>query len=218
MGMEISTKIELSENLDQVFNNSYKIVSLEEALNLENHIDYKISKNTLRSNELLIKYEQTKYMPNISAFLNAGYNNFSEVFDFFEFGERWRPFSLAGVSINIPIFSSFKRKVKVDMAKIDYKKAEIEHQQLMQNLFTNLHTAQNRYQFAMDNYQTTKKSLKLAKSIEQKERIKYTEGISSSLDFANAQNQLYNSQQNYINAIVSLIQAKISLDKALNKL
>lgn len=218
MGMKLDQVLHLSDDLDAVLLSNYKLVSLEEALNVEGHIDYQISMNTLKTNELLIKYEKSKYLPNISAFFNAGYTSFSEVFDFFTFDERWRPSSLLGVSFNIPIFSSFQRKVKVDMAKIDYKKASIDHERLLQELFTTLHKAQNAYAFALDNYETSKKSLKLAQSIEHKETIKYKEGISSSLTLASAQGQLYQQQENYLNAIMAVIQAKIELDKALNKL
>ena len=219
MGMDLSQPLELTDDIDNLLLSSYEVTSLDEALNLENHIDFEISKNKLKTDELLLRYEKTKYMPNISAFLNAGYNSYSQVFDFFQFkSDQWAPMAMVGLKLNIPIFSSFQRKARVDMAKIDLQKSHVDQDQLAQSLFLQLHNAQSAYAYALDNYKTNKKNKELAESIERKENIKYQEGISTSLDLTNAQNQLYNSQQNYMIAISQVIQSKIALDKALNKL
>ena len=65
-------------------------------------------------------------------------------------------------------------------------------------------------------------SLKKFDSIEAKaffeiSKIKYEEGISTSLELTQANNQLLQSQTGYISAAVQLIQAKSNLDKALNQ-
>lgn len=218
MGMYDGQQLELSDNLDNILLSNYKITALNEALDLEDHIDYKISANQLKTGELLVKYEKTKYMPNISAFMNAGYNSYSEIFDFFDFqDDKWAPMAMVGVSLNIPVFSSFQRKARVGMATIDYKKNQLEHTEMIQRLFLNLQIAQDEFAFSIDNYMTSQKRLRLAENIEKKENIKYKEGVSTSLDLTNAQNQLYSQQDQYLNAISNVIQAKISLDKALDK-
>jgi outer membrane protein TolC len=77
-------------------------------------------------------------------------------------------------------------------------------------------TAKNKYQFSLDQYQTTKQNLILAESIARKEQIKFFEGLSSSFNLTNSQNQLFNSQQNYLQSILNIIQAKVELENALN--
>jgi outer membrane protein TolC len=49
-------------------------------------------------------------------------------------------------------------------------------------------------------------------------QIKYKEGISSSLDLTNAQNQYLTALGNYYNANYALITAKNKLDKLTNNL
>lgn len=219
MGLDITQPIALTDNIENILLANYEVISLEEALDIEDHVEFKISVNNLKTKDLLVRYEKTKYIPNISAFFNAGYNGYSDVFDFFQFkDDRWFGMTVVGAQLNIPIFSGFQRKARVDMAKIDYEKSRINHEQLMQNLFLDLHKAQNAYAYSIDSYLTNEKNMKLAERIEHKENIKYKEGISTSLDLTNAQNQLYVSQQNYLNAILLVVQSKISLDKALNKL
>ena len=78
-------------------------------------------------------------------------------------------------------------------------------------------TAKNRYQFALDQFQTTRQNLVLAESIAAKEQIKFFEGLSTSFNLTNSQNQLYNTQQNYVQSILEIIASKIELENALNK-
>ena len=60
------------------------------------------------------------------------------------------------------------------------------------------------------------KNLALAERIYDKVKAKYDEGINSSLELTQANNQLLETQGNFINASFQLINAKVNLDKALN--
>ena len=94
--------------------------------------------------------------------------------------------------------------------------SEIELTETSQKLELQVITAKNKYQFALDQYQTSKQNLVLAESIAEKEQIKFFEGLSSSFNLTNAQNQLYNKQQEYIQSILQIIQTKVELENALN--
>lgn len=72
------------------------------------------------------------------------------------------------------------------------------------------------YQLSIKNYSTAKKIVGLAERIEKKQRIKFFEGISSSFDLLQAQNQLYAQQQNYVQAMLAVIAKKATLENALN--
>ena len=56
----------------------------------------------------------------------------------------------------------------------------------------------------------------MAERIEKKQRIKFFEGISSSFDLLQAQNQLYSQQQSYIQSMLDVISTKAALENALN--
>ncbi len=73
------------------------------------------------------------------------------------------------------------------------------------------------YQNALETYHTTKEALALAERIEKKENIKFFEGVSSSFQLSNAQNQLYSQQQQYLQAIFDLISKKVALEMVLNR-
>ena len=56
---------------------------------------------------------------------------------------------------------------------------------------------------------------RITKSIRDKTLIKYKEGISSSLEVTQTQNQYPNSETDYLSAMLELLNAKSRLDKVL---
>ena len=74
----------------------------------------------------------------------------------------------------------------------------------------------NVVQFNLENFQTTASNLALAKSIEQKNQIKFKEGLVSGFTLRQIQTQLYEAQKNYLTAMQQLVVSKTSLSLLLN--
>jgi len=70
----------------------------------------------------------------------------------------------------------------------------------------------------LNTLETRKKSLALAEKIYQTSKVKFKEGIGSSLEITTAERDLYTSQANLLDAQYNLIVAKVELDKALGKI
>jgi outer membrane protein TolC len=101
---------------------------------------------------------------------------------------------------------------------VTYENSQLSLQELEQGLKLQAFMARNDYQTALDGYQLQKESLALAESIQNKTLVKYKQGIASSLDLTQTQNQYLQQQGNYINAVFTLLSAKIALDKINNNL
>ena len=164
----------------------------------------------------MVKLEKSKNLPTLNAFVNYGTQAFSNEFTFFDSDQRLFQSSLLGVSLNVPIFSSFGRKAKTAQAKIDLENSDIRLEETKQKLKLQVESAKNDYQFSVESYQTAKKNVDLAERIEKKQRIKFFEGLSSSFDLLQAQNQLYSQQQNYLQSMLDVIAKKAVLENALN--
>jgi outer membrane protein TolC len=217
LGIPIETPVELTENLENMALKSTDLQMLYEEFDLQNHIDFKIADNQVLADELLVKYEKSKNIPSINAFVNYSTFQFANNLIFFENPEdNWFTSSLVGVSMNIPVFSSLQRNARTQQAKINLMQSEIRRQEISENLKLQVNTAKNKYQFALDQFQTSKENLALAESIAEKEQVKFFEGLSSSIDLTNTQNQLFGSQQSYIQSIIEIIQSKVELENALN--
>ena len=85
-----------------------------------------------------------------------------------------------------------------------------------QKLQLQIASAKSDYQFAIEDYDNKKQNLNLAERIEKKNQTKFFEGISSSFDLRQAQIQLYAAQQEYLQAMLDVINKKAALETLLN--
>ena len=216
LGLDFDKSVILTDNLDHLSKENIDLALLSNELTIEDHIDYKIAKNTEKSNELFVKLEQSKALPTLSSFVNFGYSGFGQNFDFFKKEQNWFDSSLLGVSLNIPIFSSLARSSRTQQAKIELEKARTNLTETEQKLMLQLESAKTEYNYSLEELETSKQNLKLAERIEQKQQIKFFEGISTSFELTEAQRQLYTMQQNYLQAMLNVIADKAALDNALN--
>ncbi|PQJ79877.1 TolC family protein [Polaribacter porphyrae] len=216
LGNPIDTKLILSDTLESLVLANTDLDLLVIDFNLDNHIDFKIAENDRETKRLMMQLEKSKNLPSLSAFINYGTQAFSNNFSFFDSNQRWFQSSLLGVSLNVPIFSSFGRKAKIAQTKIDLETADIRLEETKQKLSLAAQSAKSDYQLSIDNYETAQKNLNLAERIEKKQQIKFDEGITTSFDLLQAQNQLYTQQNSYIQAMLNIIAKKATLENALN--
>ena len=216
LGNPINSKLILTDSLDSLVKSNIELGLIATDFNVNTHIDYLISENDRETKRLMMKLEQSKALPSLSAFVNYGSQGFSDSFSFFDSSQQWFDSSLLGVSLNVPIFSSFSRKSKTAQAKIALETADIRLEETKQRLNLLAETAKSDYQLSIENYTTAQKNLGLSERIEKKQRIKFFEGISTSFDLLQAQTQLYTQQQNYIQSMLDVISKKATLENALN--
>ncbi len=217
LGREIEAPIELSDDIESLKEKGMDLSLLKENLDLEKNIDYKIAQNQLKAKKLQVKYEKSKALPSIAAFVNYGKNAYNNDFKFFDSSQDWYKQSLFGVNVSIPIFTSFGRTAKVQQAKIDYQNTQMEVSDKEKELKMQYDRLKNEYQHAFKSYQIAKENLALAEKIEHKENIKFKEGVGNSFQLNQARIQLYQTQQQYLQAIVNIINKKVALENLLGK-
>jgi outer membrane protein TolC len=216
LGNPIKTELTLTDTLDSLVKSNIKLGIVSEEFNFSKHVDFRIAENDRESKRLLLKLEKSKALPTLSAFVNYGTQGYSDSFSFLNNEQEWFNSSLLGVSLNIPIFSSLGRSSKTKQAKIALENADIKLRETKQRLSLMVEKAKSDYQLSIENFSTAKKNVGLAERIENKQRIKFFEGLSSSFDLLQAQNQLYSQQQNYIQSMLDVIAKKATLENALN--
>jgi len=216
IGFPTQSPLLLSDTLEKMTKESLFNMALPEDIDLSNNLDIKIAENNLLSENLLYKYERSKSLPRLSAFLNGNYTGNSETFSFLQSDQKWFGASLFGINLQIPLFSSLRRSALSQKAKIAVSQAETNLTETQERILIEVQAAENEYQLAVENYFTNKENLDLASRIEEKNQIKYFEGVASSFELREAQLQLYSAQNNYIKAIQNVIQKKISLETLLN--
>lgn len=216
LGIDISEEVILTESLNEITKNSIDLATFSGEFNIQDNLDYKIGQNNEESKRLLLKLEKFRSLPTLAANLNYGLNSFANQFDFLQQDQRWYNYSNLGVSLNIPIFSSFAFGARKQQAQIAYEQATTQLKQTEQNLMLQHKSTLNDYEYSIEQLATSKSNLDLAERIESKQQIKFKEGLSTSFEFTEAQRQLYSSQQNYLQSMIDVIAKKTALDKITN--
>jgi len=216
MGFPIKSPLILSDNLEKLTNDSLFNFKVPQNLSLDNNIDIKIAENNLLSETLLYRYERSKGLPRLSAFLNGNYTGNSESFTFTQQGQKWFGAALLGINLRIPVFSSLRRSALSQKAKIAMLQAKNDLTETQERILIEVKAAENDYKLAVENYFTNKENLELATRIEKKNQLKYFEGVTSSFELREAQLQLYSAQNNYIKSKQKVHQKKLSPQTILN--
>jgi len=216
LGSSMDTALILTDDLDSLVEQNINLGIISESFEVSKHIDFQIAENDRAAKRLLMKLEQSKALPSLSAFVNYGGQAFSDSFSFLKGSQQWFDSSLLGVSLKLPIFSSLGRQSRINQARIALETSDFRLEETKQRLSLLAEKAKSDYQLSVDNYLTAKRNVGLAERIEKKQRIKFFEGISSSFDLLQAQNQLYTQQQNYVQSMLDVIAQKAALENALN--
>jgi outer membrane protein TolC len=216
LGLNIDTPVNLTDRMEDLVVKVLLYPTETSNGSLENNIDFKIALNNMRSNALLFKLEKSKALPTINAFINGGYVGNNNRFNFLDRTQKWFGASLFGVNMSIPMFSSMGRSAATQKAKIALEKSERTLANTRQELEIKIKRAQNELAFAQQDLENKKQAQNLAKRIEEKNQIKFFEGLASSFELSQAQTQLYTAQKQYMEAMLSVLNKHIALDVLLN--
>lgn len=216
LGIELKNELILEDDLESLAQENISLTILNNEWNIQDNIDYQLAENLTEQRELELKLEKSRALPTLSAFINYGTAAYGEDFDFFESDQEWFQSSVFGVNLNIPIFSSLQRSSRTQQAKIELEKAEIQFTQTREQIQLELKRAQSNYEFAIESYQTAQNNLELAQRIANRNEIEFGEGLATSFELRQAQTQLYTAQQEYLQTMLDIINAKAELESILN--
>jgi outer membrane protein len=213
LGIDLENELILTDNLDNLSKSNLDLALSNSEFKVENNIEYQIASSIVTQKRLLLKLEKSKALPSLGAAFNIGYNSFANQFNFLSSNQKWNNFSNVGVSLSIPIFSSFGFGAKVQQAKIAFDQSQTQQKEAEQGLKLLYEKSKSDFDFSIEQYVTAKSNLNLAERIEKKQQIKFKEGLSTSFEFSEAQRQLYATQQTYLQSMVDIINKKAALEK-----
>lgn len=213
MGREIDAPLELSENLASIYANYDESALLNSELSLEEHIDYQLISTQEKLRMLQIKSDKVSRLPKIGAMYNYAQNSYVNPLE----NNIWYKSSFVGVSLSMPIFTSTMNSSKLQQSKIQLSKLQNEKQILEDNLKIEVSMARTAYIDALEQFRMEEKNLTTSKKIFDITTTKQKNGLASSMDVTITNNQYLQTQGNYINALYRILEAKATLDKALNK-
>jgi outer membrane protein TolC len=216
LGLNLNSEVVLTNSLEELVL-LYSFLTPSRSENeIEEVIDFKIAVNSVKSDELLLKLEKSKALPSLNAFVNGSYSGNSERFSFTENSQKWFGASLFGVTLDIPVFSSFKRSASTQRARLNLEKSKSNLEETTNKIKLEINTARSNYEFAVEDYEIKKNALDLSKNISIKNEIKFFEGLTTSFDLSQAQRQLYMAQQDHLQSMLNILLKRVELESLIN--
>ncbi|MBO4588769.1 MAG: TolC family protein [Bacteroidales bacterium] len=211
LGAEVGTKLHLVTPLDNIMNVDEAARLTMNGFNMENNYDYQ----TLVQSEKIAKDQVTlawlDFAPTLSAYYQYSYKTYFGKDE----GMNMTPPNVIGAGISLPLWKSGNRVASIKKAKIEYremlnskKQAEdglqVQYNQLCYDLINAIET----YRIQKENLDVTMRVMKNTS-----EKFKY--GHASNLEVTTASTDIITAQSNYIQAVMSVLNAQVSLENLL---
>ena len=211
LDVPVETELVLTDKIDGVLSADKVLSLLGENFVVENNLNYQLLSKNVELAKRNVHMAGWAYGPTVA----VAYNYANQQY-YGEGGMRMTPPNLIQVSVKMPLWSSGKRAAGVVEKKIAYEEAKntlsettdqlaIQYRQLCFNL-TN----------AYETYLNEKENIEVSKRVFNSATEKFKYGASSNLELTNASNDLINAQSSYVQAMLSLVNAQVELDKFLN--
>jgi outer membrane protein TolC len=213
LGVSADEVIDLTDDLDNILNADEAMKLLSTELVLEDNYDYALSKKQAELAQKQVTLKAMEYVPTVTGFYQySGKTYFGRAE-----GMNMTPPNTVGVTLSVPIWSSGVRAAGVTEKKLAYQAA----QNTLADTEDQLKVQDRQYRYdlvsAYDNYQIQKRNIDVTQRVFDNMAKKFEYGYASSLDVTNTSTNLISAQQNYIQALTSMVQAHVNLKNLLNK-
>lgn len=219
LGMPLERSVVLADELgDLLAPQGMGAALTQEDFDFAEHIEYRAIQSQERGAELQVSNQQAAWYPKLFGSFNHGQSNFTNQFnDAFDVNSRWIPNTSLGLTLSWDVFQGLSRPAKIQKAKLDLQRTQVAKESTRSQLKLDYQRSLDNYKQSLDNYKNQKRNLSLSRNIRDKTLRKYQEGINSSLELTQAENQLLETQQSYLDAMQNLLNAKEELENALGQ-
>lgn len=216
MGMSISEELTLVDKLENIKLEEDMTKGAVDTAFYHNRIEYNLAETSLELNKLDVKNKKAAFMPTLSAFGNTGLsyqaNRFSDLYN------KSFPSTYVGLRLNVPIFSGGQRINQLRQSKVEVEKSRNDLEQIKNALSLQANQASIMYSNGLRSLANQKKNQELAKEVLRVSRIKYQQGVGSSIEVTQAETDLQNADNKYIQGLYDALVSKVDLDKAYGRI
>jgi outer membrane protein len=214
LGVESDTKIRLTGTLDDLT----QAVNVEELLSQEfnytNNLSYKLIEGQEQLSELGLKAQKAQVLPTLAGVIQTTKTGMGDKMSEID----WYNSSLIALQLSVPIIASGQRYARIKKAQINLEKAKNTKDMITDQL--RIQEKQLRYNLVNANlqYKSQKENVEVSKRVYTSTENKYKQGMASSLELTQANSLFLTAENNYISALMNLLQTKLALDKLLNNM
>ena len=218
MSYPLANDINITEDLETLVD----LLSLNDDINIK-EIDYNKRAEYgqiemgYSLNELNVERFKKGYLPTVTA--RANFNESIQRDNLFRGnGLGFIPQGSVSLGVNVPIYDGNEKKGKIKQAEIVLEQMDIQKEEFKRAVQLQVKSAQSNLNQAIKTLSNRENAMDIVENIYDKTQIKFKEGVGSSVEVTQAEQQLYSAQANYISALYNLLISKTDLDIALGTL
>lgn len=207
-----TTELILTSTLDDFLSAESVLQLLGNDFVLENNLSYQLLEKNVDLAKKNVHMAGWAYGPTVALayqYSEKSYFGKSE-------GLNMTPPNAISLNISMPLWSSGKRAAGVVEKKIALEEARNTFEETANNL--GIQNDQLRYnlQNGYETYINEKDNIEVTQRVFDNTSRKFNQGAASNLDLVNASNDLITAQSNYVQAVLTLVNAQVELEKFLN--
>ncbi len=209
MGADAATRFDVADNLRNYEKTMYNDVL---AINPDYSSNSSLVLNRLQSEQLdqALKAERASLYPSLSASFNYMWSSMSNGTPFKNF--RWTPFSSAGLTLNVPIFTGGSRYSRIKQAKIQKEQMGWQRENLERSVAMQVDLALDNIKVNVEQIASCSESVGQAERAHDIMEKSFGIGAASYLDLRDSELALTQSRLAYYQAIYNYLVAGADLE------
>lgn len=211
LGMGTEGQVELTSKLTELTNEQKVLTLMAQPFYLEKNIDKRTSDLNIQLSEGQVKSAKSAILPTVTAVYQRNEKIIKPILDF----------SMKNTlmfTASIPLYAGGKNDANIKKAQLGLQSAQLDNDQLKDQLLLQEKQLKYNLKSAMESYAIQQKNIELSQRVFTNITKKYEQGVSSSLEVTNANNNLLTAQSNYVTAVMNLLNAQDALLKLLGTL
>jgi outer membrane protein TolC len=213
MGVNLNTNIKCIGSLSDYTYQMQKIVMASDSIDLSANSTMRQLEIQDEMLDLTYKMQRAQYYPTLAA--TAQYNWISMSNDLKVFHYTWNPYSVAALSLQIPIFSGFQKLNTLRQTKIQQQQLDLQKENARRLLVVGVKQSLSSLETALKQYKAAKATVEGAQTGYDIAKKMYEVGRATILEVNDAQLALLQSKLNLNQSIYSYLVAKSALDLVL---
>lgn len=212
LNLPAETELTLSSSLEDMLSAEAVLQLLGKEFVLENNLSYQTLAKNVQLAKTNVHMAGWAYGPTVA----VGYQYSEKSYFGKAEGFNMTPPNALSVSISMPLWSSGKRAAGVVEKKIALEEARNTFAETTDNL--GIQNEQLRYnvQNAFETYTNERENMEVTQRVFDNTALKFNQGVASNLELVNASNDLITAQSTYVQAVLTLVNAQVELEKFLN--
>ncbi len=160
-----------------------------------------------------LKVQRAANMPSLALTANYTYTALDETLKIQHY--RWNPYSVVGLSLNVPIFAGGKRRADINQAKLNLSNLELQRENVERQLMTALMQYESNMQTNLKEYYASSQNISQAKRGYDIAVKRYEIGGGTLVDVDNSQLAYTQAELSRSTAIFNYLVNRVSIDKIL---